>query len=284
MGFFDRISRGWGFVKEALAMAKNERVLLKPSLYSVFVGIAYWVVWIAIFVGAEVDFESGSGAALGAVATFGSFAIFYFFMGMTVNMVDVYVKGGKPTVAEAYIDAKQNFGAILFLALISTIVELLAKAARRGANEEGGAGAIVVAILAGIIESIWTMVAFLLLPAIIIEDASLGDSLRRVREISKGNYMQIAIGDVGVRLITNLFGIVAVALMVGSLYFGFEVIGGNAGTVIGITLLGTILTLFSAFASYLRMAYYTCLYIWAADVADKGPQAPAPLPLARVLR
>ncbi len=31
------------------------------------------------------------------------------------------------------------------------------------------------------------------------------------------------------------------------------------------------------------MAYYTCLYIWAAHVKDKGPSAQAPLPLARVI-
>jgi hypothetical protein len=61
------------------------------------------------------------------------------------------------------------------------------------------------------------------------------------------------------------------------------VVGGTAGTVLGIGVGGTILCLFIAFASYLRMAYYTCLYIWAADVKDKGPNAPAPLPLARVL-
>tara|TARA_R110002096_G_scaffold171490_4_gene344498 strand:+ start:128744 stop:129598 length:855 start_codon:yes stop_codon:yes gene_type:complete len=284
MGFFDRISRGWGFIKEAFAMAKEERVLLKPSLYSVFAGIAYWVIWVVIFVGAEVDFDSGAGKAMGAVATFGSFAIFYFFMGMTVNMVDVHVKGGKPTLTEAYLDAKQNFGAILFLALISTIVELIAKAARRSASEEGGAAAIIMSIAASIVESIWTMMAFLLLPAIIIEDASLGDSLRRVRDISKGNLMQIAIGDVGVRMVTNLIGLLVMLLLFGVFYVSFGVMGGTTGTILGVTIGGTILSLFAAFSSYLRMAYYTCLYIWAADCVDKGPQAPAPLPLARVLR
>ena len=31
------------------------------------------------------------------------------------------------------------------------------------------------------------------------------------------------------------------------------------------------------------MAYYTCLYLWAAEVEKAGESAPAPLPLAIAL-
>lgn len=262
-------------------MARADRSLLKPSVYSVAVGILYWMLWVGVAIGADIDFESNGGAVIGAIATFGSFAIFYFFMGMTVNMIDVHIKGGKPSLKDAYDDARQNFVAILFLSLISTIVELFSKAVRNGG--ERGAGGIVLSIIASIIETVWTMVAFLLLPAIIIEDASLGDSLRRVREISKGNYLQIAIGDVGVRMVTGLLAIPIFLLLYGVLHVSFGVMGGTFGTVLGIGVGGTILTLYFAFSSYLRMAYYTCLYIWAADLMDKGPDSPAPLPLARIL-
>jgi len=285
MGFFDKLAKGWGFMKAAFVMAKEDRTLLKPSVYSVAAGILYWVIWVAVFLALEVDFESSEGKLLGALATFGSFLIFYFFMGMTVNMIDVHIKGGKPSLKDAFDDAKQNFLAILFLALISTLVELVAKAVRRQSYDSDSVGAaIVLRLLAGIIESIWTMVSFLLLPAIIIEDASLGQALRRVRDISKGHYMLIGIGEIGVRMVTNLLGLLVMLLLAGVLYFAFGVLGGTAGVVIGIGVGGTILCLFIAFATYLRMAYYTCLYIWAADVKDKGPQAPAPLPLARVLK
>jgi hypothetical protein len=46
---------------------------------------------------------------------------------------------------------------------------------------------------------------------------------------------------------------------------------------------GTMLALFAAFSTFLRMAYYTCLYLWAADVERQGNEAPAPLPLAIAL-
>jgi hypothetical protein len=265
-------------------MARQDRSLLKPSVYSVMVGIVYWVTWVFVFIAADVDFESGGGQLLGAAATFGSFLVFYFFMGMTVNMVDVHLKGGTPSLKDAFQDAKQNFIAIVFLALISTVVEMIAKAVRGSANDSDSVGgAIALRLIAGIIESIWTMMAFLLLPAIIIEDASLGDSLRRVREISKGHYLQIGIGEVGVRFVTGLIGFFVTLLVIAVVLFSFGTVGGTFGTVLGIGVGGTILCLYAAFASYLRMAYYTCLYVWAADLKDKGPSAPAPIPLARVL-
>jgi len=280
MGFFASMSTGWGFIKEAFAMAKQDRTLLKPSVYSVVVGILYWIAWVAVVIAADVDFDDSSGQLLGAAATFGSFLIFYFFMGMTVNMVDVHLKGGKPSVRDAFADARQNF-----LALISTIVELLSKAVRRqGRSSDSAGAAIVLNLIAGAIEAIWTVLSFLLLPAIIIEDASLGQALKRVRELSKGNYMVIGIGEIGVRAVTGLIGLLVFLLIFGVLYLSFDVVGGTAGTVLGIGVGGTVLCLYIAFASYLRMAYYTCLYIWAADVKAKGPQAPAPLPIARALR
>ena len=265
-------------------MAKADRSLLKPSVYSVMIGIVYWIVWIMVFVGANIDPESSEGAILGAIATFGSFLIFYFCMGMTVNMIDVHVKGGTPGVGEAFRDAKQNFVAIVFLALISTIVELIAKAARKASSDSDNVGAaILFGIAAAIINAIWTMFAFLLLPAIIIEDASFGDAMRRVRSLAKGNYLLISIGEIGVRAVTNLIAIPVVLLLFFFGWLSFAKIGGTAGLVLGIGTCGTILCLFAAFASYLRMAYYTCLYIWAAEVKDKGEQAQIPIPIARAL-
>src|SRR4029453_8104975 len=105
-----------------------------------------------------------------------------------------------PSLAEGARDARKNFVAIVFLAVVSTIIDAFARAAR---NEDSILGK----IIAGIIESIWTMLSFLLLPAIIIEDASVCDAMRRVRALHKGNLLLIGIGEVGVRAVTNIIGL-----------------------------------------------------------------------------
>jgi len=279
MGFFRSIGTGWGFIKEAFAMAFADRRLLKPSIYLVLTTVLYFIGWIALLVAVDFDWDANPelGTAIGVVATFGSFLIFYFFSGMTVNMVDVHLSGGEPSMKEAYLDAKQNFWAICWLAIISTVVNLLARAIR------GDGDSLIGNIIAGLIERIWTIFTFLMLPAIIIEDCSMREALDRVRKYHKDNALLIGIGDVGVRAITGLIGFIVVILISFTVYYSVTGIGGTAGVVVGITLGGTMLAMYAAFSTFVRMAYYTCMYLWAKQVSIEGETAPAPLPLARAL-
>jgi hypothetical protein len=276
MGFIESWKKGWSFMKAAFRMARENKRLLLPSLYQVLISIGYIVAWVAAIIAINPRWSDGTWAAVSAVATFGSFFIFYFFCGVTVNMVDVHLKGGTPKVADGVKDAGKNFVAIMFLAIVSTIINAITSAIR---DEKSIIGSIV----AGIIDSIWATLSFLLLPAIIIEDAGFGQAMKRVRELHKGNMLLIGIGEIGVRGLTSLIGFLWMLLGFGALYVGFATIGGTAGAIIGVSVFGIMLSLFIAFSTYVRMAYYTCLYLWAADVAAKGDQAPAPLPLAIAL-
>ena len=106
--------------------------------------------------------------------------------------------------------------------LVSTIVDMFASAARDGDS-------IVGKIIAGIVEAIWTTLSFLLLPAIIIEDAGFGDAMRRVRDLHKGHMLLVGVGEVGVRLVTSLIGLVWFLITFGVVYVALAKIGGNAG-------------------------------------------------------
>ena len=276
MGFFASVSKGWSFVRAAFAMARENKKLLAPSLYQVLVTIAYFIAWVAALVALDPHWTDGEWTAVGAIATFGSFLIFYFFCGITVNMIDVHLKGGTPSVGEGARDARKNFFAIVVLASVSTIVDLIVSSMRRDRNLLGK-------IIANIVDAVWTTVTFLLLPAIIIEDAGFGDAMRRVRALHKGNLLLIGVGEVGVRFVTGLIGFLWFLLTAGVLYLDFTALHGTAALVVAFVVGGGLLAIFAAFATYLRMAYYTCLYLWAVDVEKQGASAPAPLPLAIAL-
>jgi hypothetical protein len=276
MGFIESWKKGWSFMKAAFAMARADRKLLSPSVYLVLITILYFVGWVAALVSIDPQWSDGTWTVVGIIAVFGSFLVFYFFCGMTVNMVDVHLKGGRPSLAEGARDAGKNFLAIVFLALVSTAIDTLARSAR-------GNDSIVGKIIAGLVQSIWTMLSFLLLPAIIIEDASFGDAMRRVRQLHRGNLLLIGIGEIGVRMVTNLIGLVWFLLIFAVVYGAFALIGGTAALVIAFVAGGTMFALFAAFSTFLRMAYYTCLYLWAVEVERAGPSAAAPLPLAIAL-
>ena len=199
MGFIESFKKGWRFMKAAFRMAGENRKLLAPSVYMVLVTILYFVGWLAALLSMNPQWSDTTWTIVGGIATLGSFIIFYFFCGMTVNMIDVHLKGGKPSLGEGARDATKNILAIIFLALVSTIIEMFAKAARQN-------NSIVGRILAGIVEAIWTVLSFLLLPAIIIEDASFLTAMRRVRDLHKRNLLLIGISEVGVRAVTFIIG------------------------------------------------------------------------------
>lgn len=275
MGFFDSLSKGWTFTKEAFVMAKHGKLLM-PSLYQVLISIVYFVGVVAMLIAIDPHWSDATWAVVSGIITFGSFLIFYFFCGVTVNMIDVHLKGGTPSFRDGVADARKNFVAIVFLALISAVIESFARFAR---NENSLVGR----ILAGIIESIWTTLSFLLLPTIIIEDAGFKQAMGRVRDLHKGHLMLIAVGDVGVRAITFLIGLLWFGLIFAIVFFSFSTFGNTTALLITFGVGGTMFAVFVAFSAFLRMAYYTCLYLYAAEVAKHGAQAPAPLPLAIAL-
>ena len=118
----DKLSKGWSFMRAAFQMAGQQRKLLAPSVYQVLVSLVYFVAWVAALVAIDPHWSRGTWAVVGGIATFGSFLIFYFFCGMTVNMIDVHLKGGKPSLGEGARDASKNFLAIVFLATVSTVI------------------------------------------------------------------------------------------------------------------------------------------------------------------
>ena len=277
MGFFDSLGKGWAFLKQAFVMAGKDKKLLAPSLYAVLIQIVYWVVWVMALVAASPHWSNGVWSAVGFVCLLGSFTIFYFFCGVTVNMIDVHLRGGRPSMIEGIKDSGKNFLAIFFLSIISTIVDIFVSAAR-------DENSIVGRIIAGIVESIWTTLTCLLLPCIIIEDAGFGQAMKRVRALHKGHLLLVGVGEVGVRGITGLIGFVWFSLIfVIEFYVIAKVFSGSTAVIVGITVGGTMFSLYAAFSTFIRMAYYTCLYQWASAVEKEGQNAPAPLPLAIAL-
>lgn len=281
MGFFTGLKRGFSFIGKAFTMGFENRALLKPSIYLVLTTFVYYVIWVGIIIASGINMGEGAGKAIGALILFGSFLIFYFFMGMTVHVVDKHLRGEEFSMKSAFDDAKQNFAAIAILALISTIVQIIANAARRAAAQRGGV-AVVGKILVGIIESLWTVASYLLLPIIIVEDTGFGTSLKRATDIHKRNLLMIGIGEVGVRLATFLLNLVVVLILF-LLLSAIGAIGGTTGLVLVLLVGGTAFGMLLAFNMFVRMTYYTCLYHWAAAVETEGQGAKAPAPLASAL-
>jgi hypothetical protein len=294
-------SRGWSFLQQAWQMAFKDKDLIKPSIYALIVGTivsvigAIPIIIVAIFLGDAGRFGQFVLAVMGAFLVFLNFVVSYVFSGMTVYLIYEYLTQGDGRMSTAWAIVRRDFFDLVTLAAVSTGVNVLKNAARR--NRRGGIAAGLISAAAGLLEVLWTEAAFLILPAMVIEDMNLTNAAKRVAQIVKDNLLLVGVSTVGVRAVTGLIGVV---LGLGGAMLGFgvgygmiAVLGtGTLGLILGIGLGVLIFLLFTMVANvistYTSTAYHTCLYLWArnVEVAQKAEQpirVTAPAPLAAVL-
>ena len=294
-------SRGWSFLQQAWQMAFKDKDLIKPSIYALIVGTivsligAIPIIIVAIFLGDAGRIGQFMLAVMGAFLVFLNFVVSYVFSGMTVYLIYEYLTQGDGRMSTAWSIVRRDFFDLVTLAAVSTVVNVLKNAASR--NRRGGIAAGLVSAAAGLLEVLWTEAAFLILPAMVIEDINLPDGAKRVAQIVRDNLLLVGISTVGVRTVTGLIGFL---LGAGGAVLGFGVgygiiaiLGtGTIGLVVGIGLGILIFLMFTMVASvistYTSTAYHTCLYLWARNVevaqrTGQPIQVAAPAPLAAVL-
>jgi hypothetical protein len=300
------LSRGWNFLQEAWQMAFKDNDLMKPSIYAMIAGFIVTIAGLIPLIGAALLFgDSGLVGrvlmvVIGAVLIFAHYVVTYIFSGMTVYLIYGYLAEGDGRMDKAWARVQREFWNIIALAGASTLVNLFTQQLRRGGNRRTGSGLIGGAI-AGLIDTVWTEASYLILPAMMIEDANLARGIKRATEIAKGNLLLIGVSTVGVRWITGAisFALGAVGLVLG-FGLGFGLISlfnsSTVGLVLGIGIGAMLFFVFamvaSVIASYTMTAYHTCLFLWARDVEKAREQAqgapipvqiPAPAPLAAAL-
>jgi hypothetical protein len=294
-------SRGWSFLQQAWQMAFQDKDLIKPSIYALIIGSIVSVIGsIPIIVAAFFLGDAGRVgqfilAVMGGLLVFINFVITYVFSGMTVYLIYEYLTKGDGKMSTAWSIVRRDFFDLVTLAAVSTGVNLLKNAARR--NRRGGIAAGLISAAASFLEVLWTEAAFLILPAMVIEDMNLSSAAKRAGQIVKDNLLLVGVSTVGVRAVTGLIGFV---LGFGGAILGFAVgygiiavLGtGALGLVFGIGLGVLIFLIFTmvgnVIGTYTSTAYHTCLYLWARNVemaqkADQPIQVAAPAPLAAVL-
>jgi hypothetical protein len=293
------IRRGFGFLKQAAGMAAKDPDLLKPSLYAMIAGgIATLILAVPILI---VTLLAGDGtigqiilAIMGFAVLFVQYAITYVFAGMTVRLVHDYLTQGDGRMDQAWATVRRDFFDILSLATVSALVKLVENMANSRRGRQRNAAASIAGVLASILNRVWTVATFFILPAMILEDLNLGQGVKRATQIIKDNLLLVAVTEIGVGSVVGLIGfvlfLIAAALGVGL----FLLIGALAnwstaailiGVGAGVLTAGVMIVAIQVLSSYVTTAYHTCLFIWARDVeqartrgvADAQVAAPAPI-------
>jgi hypothetical protein len=299
------LTRGWSFLKEAWQMVFKDNDLIKPSIYSMIVGLIITIIGIVPLIAAAFLF-GGEGSLLGQIAmvVIGAILIFihyvvsYIFSGMTVYLIYGYLAEGDGRMDKAWAIVQREIWHIISLAAASTVVNLFTNSLRNRSNRSRNAmGGMIGNAIGGILETVWTEASYLILPAMMIEDANLVTGIKRATYIAKNNLLLIGVSTVGVKWITSIIsfvlGIIGLVIGIG---LGLGIISVSSSSTVGIVLgigIGAILFFLfvmvaSVISSYTMTAYNTCLFLWARDVEKaqaqgRSMQVAAPAPLAAVL-
>ena len=290
---FASIHRGFGFLGQAIDLARKDSDLLKPSLFSLLVSAVVAVIGAAPLIAVALlagDTQPGkiSLYVLGALLIFAQYAVAYVFSGMTAYLVYDSLTEGDGRMDKAWAIVRRDGLDLLALAAASTAVKLLENALRGNGRNRNVAGG----IAASIIDTVWTTGTYFILPAMVIEDLSLPQALKRATYIVKNNFMLVAVTEVGVGTVVGLVGFLLglVAVVLGVVVF---LALANLSLVIAIVaavlVAGLPLALITAFTSYVTTAYHTCLFLWAREAekavsqGQSAQMARVPAPLAAVL-
>ena len=290
------IRRGFGFLSQSIGMAAKDPDLLKPSVYALIVGgVATVIMAVPIaalaFLFGDQDIGQFILFVLGACILFVQYAVSYVFAGMTVRLVHDYLTQGDGRMDQAWATVRRDIFDILTLAAVSVLVKLVEGFLRgRKGRKRNPLGE----MLAGILDTVWTVATYFILPAMIIEDLDLGKALKRATQIIKDNLLLVAVTEIGVGTVVGLIGfllfLLALALGGGTFYLigvltEWSTAGIVAGVGTGVLLAGAILIVVTVLSSYVTTAYHTCLFLWARQVeqarargaADASVAAPEPL-------
>ena len=279
-GFFDKLARGWEFMKQSLVMWRENPGLIVPSVISLFSLLAFYVVvYLALVqfgLWERLMSDEGEGGiveyAIGIPVLLLAYMITYFFVGMTIHLVDAHLRGETASLGAAYADSLKNMPAMALLAVLSTVVSLIASKVR----EKGG---FFTRTAANVGEAAWHAATYLVLPVIICEDVPLKQAMKRAHALHKSHFSDLLIAEFGVRLVSQVIGFVAVFVAVGQGVLLVS-LGGTALLIVGIVIGVIVISVAMVFTTYLRTAYYTCLYLWAAALEEATVPVPAPAPLA----
>ncbi len=293
----ESIRRGFAFLKQSWQMALDDRDLIKPSIYALFVGMVVTLIFSIPMVASFALFgEQGlgriAGYLFGAVMVFAQYVVSYLFSAMTIYLIYSYLAEGDGVMSKAWQMAQRNWLNILSLAAASMMVSLLQRFIR-GKGDSGVRNA-----LASLLDAVWTQATYLVLPAMVIDGLNLKGGLRRATQIVKENLLLIGVSLIGVRAVTGILGFILGGIGIGlGLGVGIWLVrlsgqavwGLISGISIGTLIAGLFILVAVIIASYTTTAYHTCLYLWARDV-EKARQADGeivaiqpPLPLAAVL-
>ena len=119
-----------------------------------------------------------------------NFFVVIFFNAALVGCANIRLSGGDPTVGDGLRIAAARIHRILAWAFIATTVGVLLQSLRNRRSLFGG-------LLGGALGLGWTLITYLIVPVIVVEDLNITNSISRSTELFRKNWGEQVAGDFG---------------------------------------------------------------------------------------
>jgi len=221
MGFFATIGRGWQMSKLSMSVIRKDPELLVYMMISAVFSLACMIgiglpqyMEMSWAVDAEGDFT---------VAYLGYAFVGYMVMTIIVTFwncaivanANIRLTGGDPTFGDGIREASKHLPAIIAWGIIAGTVGLLLKflegAARSSDNDAMRTVAVIVHMIGGLI---WWAMTFFMLPFLVIEGQSLGNSLKSSKDTFFATWGENITSGLGIGLVAFLVAIPLIVITI----------------------------------------------------------------------
>ncbi len=251
-----RITRSWELTKQSYRVLMLDKELMVLPLISM---LACLVVMASFAFGA-FQYSDGGERALqqdDPVLWVGGLAFYvvvytvgFFFQAAVIAGATERLQGGDPTVGSALSAAWRRFPAILLWGVIAGTVGMLLRSIQERSELLGR-------IVVGLIGAAWSLATFFMVPVLVMEEESVGDSFKRSWALFKQTWGETFAGSVGFGIASVLLSLPVIALAL--LFFSINM------PIVGVVVGGLGLTLIGLFIQALHGVWVAALYRYATQ-------------------
>lgn len=257
-----KITRTWSLMADCWQVLKSEKSLLVFPLISGLCCLLLLASFaVPLFITGAWQPPSQTAAPVRQVVYYGTLFAFYFanyfivvfFNAAMVACAAVRLGGGTPTIGDGLRAAASRLPVIIGWALISATVGMILRVIEDRSDKIGQ-------FVAGLLGMAWTVVSFLVVPILVIENKGPIAALKDSTVLLKKTWGEQLTSNFSFGMIFFILSIPAFGLIVLGLW-----LGGAVSVVTCISLAAIYLIVLALIQSALQAIFQTALYLYARD-------------------
>jgi hypothetical protein len=244
------------FVESLRILGKDKEILIFPLLSGIITIIAFsTMVFAGLTSGLLKEFQSGNrvvGYVVLFVWYFVSWFIVLFFNVAVIACAAIRLRGGDPTIADGFRASMQHIGRIAAWALVSATVGVILRVIAERAK-------IVGRIISGLLGAVWSIATYFIVPVMIFEGRSIGDSVKQSTELIKKTWGESLVAAGGIGAFIMLLAVGGLVLPIAAMFISVS------AALIALGVMVVYWIALSVVSAALSGIFRTALYLYAAE-------------------